>query len=97
MAYATLYSPSARPLTVTELQELARGGEVRHDRERLSRPVDLSQVPLVDGDLAVEGVRVSDAPIEAIDRALAVAKERHRAINWLLGAAGIYSEVITAT
>jgi hypothetical protein len=73
----------------------------RIDMTRYARvrptPVDLTGVPLVDGDLAIGGVRISQAPVEALDRCLLIVKERHRGINWLLGSASRYGDVITAT
>jgi hypothetical protein len=66
-------------------------------RDRRGSAVDLTGVPLIDGDLAIQGIRIAEAPVEAIDRSLLIVKERHRAINWLLGSAERYDEVITAT
>jgi hypothetical protein len=78
--------PSARPIDFR-----------RHCLERRPGAVDISGLPLVDDDLAIDGARISEAPVEAVERALAIASERHRAIHWLRGSAGAYSEVITAT
>jgi len=46
-------------------------------------PLTLDGVPVVDGDLALGGVALADAPEDLVARARSIAVERHRAINWL--------------
>jgi hypothetical protein len=55
-------------------------------------PVDISALRLIDGDLAIGDLAISDAAPEAVARARSIALERHRAINWLGGYSTIYSE-----
>jgi hypothetical protein len=58
---------------------------------------DLAGIPLAAGDLAVDGAPLAAAPPEAVRRALSIALERHRAINWLEGQHPLWSEVDTST
>jgi hypothetical protein len=52
---------------------------------------DLSNVPLVDDDLAIRGVRVDLAEPSARSEAESIARERHQAINWVMGRSSSYS------
>lgn len=56
-------------------------------------PLSVAGVPLADGDLAIAGVAIAAAPPERVRLATSVARERHRAANWLLGDHPIYSHV----
>ncbi len=58
---------------------------------------DLEGIPLVDGDLAIDDVAISEATEEAFQRSHSIAMERHQAINWLQGWHVEYSEVDTPT
>jgi Domain of unknown function (DUF4272) len=58
---------------------------------------DLLDVPLVNGDLAVGGLAIAKADPRVLSIAAGVALERHWAINWLMGDAGLYSEVDVST
>jgi len=60
-------------------------------------PLSLAGVPLVDGDLAVAGAGIADAAPDEVRSCMSVVAERHRAINWLIGDAELYSEVRTDT
>lgn len=53
-------------------------------------PVDLD---LVDDDLAISNVPLSEVPSEVIRYTISTVAERHRAANWLLGDNPAYSEV----
>lgn len=46
-------------------------------------PLDISGLPLVEGDLGLRGDRIDHAPRDLISMALSVAQERHQAANWL--------------
>ncbi|MBC7174215.1 MAG: DUF4272 domain-containing protein, partial [Polyangiaceae bacterium] len=52
---------------------------------------DVSEVPLVDGDLAIRGVRVDLADAAARNETESIARERHQAINWVMGRSPSYS------
>lgn len=58
---------------------------------------DLEGIGLVEGDLAVGDAPVTQADPSRIALASSTAMERHRAINWLVGAHPIYSRVPTPT
>lgn len=46
-------------------------------------PLDLTDLPLIDGDLAVGGERIGRAAAGAVATARSTAHERHQAANWL--------------
>lgn len=52
---------------------------------------DLSNVPLVDDDLAIRGVRLDLAEPAARSETESIARERHQAINWVMGRSAEYS------
>lgn len=52
---------------------------------------------LVEGDLAIDGVRIDRADPERVQECSSIAQERHQAINWLIGDNPIYSQVETNT
>jgi hypothetical protein len=56
---------------------------------------DLSNVPMVDDDLAIRGVRLDRADPSARTQTESIARERHKAINWVTGRAPLYSRVPT--
>lgn len=60
-------------------------------------PLDISGLPLVDGDLALHGRRIDQAPPDSIDTALSAARERHQAANWLREGPDRYSDASVAT
>jgi hypothetical protein len=60
-------------------------------------PLDIGELRLVEGDLAVGYLPVSAAPEAEFSRCLSIAMERHQAVNWLRGYAEVYSEVSTNT
>ncbi len=53
---------------------------------------DLSNVPLVDDDLAIRGVRVDLADPVARSETESIARERHHAINWIMGRSRTYGD-----
>jgi hypothetical protein len=59
--------------------------------------VDLSGIAVVEGDLGVRGVPFSRAAAPTQQLMRSIARERHRAANWLIGVDPIYSRVITPT
>ncbi|MBB1473743.1 DUF4272 domain-containing protein [Luteimonas sp. MC1782] len=59
--------------------------------------LDVDESALLDGDLAIEGVRIDQADDEQLQRCLSIAGERHQAANWLLGGDPLYSNVDTST
>ncbi|MCA9613286.1 MAG: DUF4272 domain-containing protein [Sandaracinus sp.] len=62
--------------------------------ERLgSIGVDLTLVPLVDGDLAVQGVPIGWLRRDRLRTVASIAKERHQAAAWLCGCTARYDEV----
>jgi hypothetical protein len=60
-------------------------------------PLTLSDVSLIDGDLAIRGERIDRIPEDWYYRALSIARERHKAFNWLLGFDPVYSWVEAPT
>jgi hypothetical protein len=60
-------------------------------------PLTLSDVSLIDGDLAIRGERIDRIPEDWYHRALSIARERHKAFNWLLGFDPVYSWVEAPT
>jgi hypothetical protein len=60
-------------------------------------PLDISGLPLVDGDLAIRGERIDRAPPDAFGSAHSTAQERHQAANWLWEGPQRYSEASVAT
>jgi len=60
-------------------------------------PLDISGVPLVEGDLALRGQRIDRAPADVLGLARSAAQERHQAANWLWEGPRRYSEASTAT
>jgi hypothetical protein len=60
-------------------------------------PLDVSGIPLVERDLAIQGERLDRAPQEAFASAHSAAQERHQAANWLWEGPERYSEASVAT
>jgi len=60
-------------------------------------PLNVDGIPMVDGDLALCGDAIINAPEDAFHLASSIAQERHQAINWLAGDAEVYSETDTPT
>lgn len=60
-------------------------------------PLDVSRLPFVEGDLAIDGVPLALVQDERWRDCLRIAGERHRAANWLLGFEPLYSEVTADT
>jgi AhpD family alkylhydroperoxidase len=55
-------------------------------------PLDVSGLPLVDGDLALAGKRLDRASSELFGKASSIAVERHHAVNWLWEGPERYSD-----
>ena len=60
-------------------------------------PLDISGLPLVEGDLGLRGERIDQAPPEVFSTALSAAQERHQAANWLWEGPERYSKASVAT
>lgn len=60
-------------------------------------PLDIAGLPLVGGDLALQGRRIDHASADAFSTAHSAAQERHQAINWLWEGPARYSEASVAT
>jgi hypothetical protein len=60
-------------------------------------PLDVSDLPLVEGDLGLRGERIDRAPPEVFSSAHSAAQERHQAANWLWEGPEGYSEASVAT
>ena len=54
-------------------------------------------LPLVEGDLAIDGAPLSTVPEHRWREVLGIAGERHRGVNWLLGFERLYSDVTADT
>ena len=57
----------------------------------------ISQLPLIDGDLEINGKPLSKTEEPEWRNCQGIAMERHRAVNWLLGFDPVYSKVDTST
>jgi len=57
----------------------------------------LAEVDLIDGDLDVGGKRIDRIGEDLLHRTMSIARERHKAFNWLLGFEPVYSKVATHT
>jgi hypothetical protein len=55
-------------------------------------PLDITGLPLVDGDLALQGKRIDRATADAFALAQSIAVERHLAANWLCEGPERYSQ-----
>jgi hypothetical protein len=60
-------------------------------------PLDLSGVPLVEGDLGLRGERIDRAPQDLFSSAHSISQERHQAANWLWEGPEKYSLASVAT
>ena len=60
-------------------------------------PLTVAELDLIDGDLAVQGERIERLSEDQYHMATSIARERHKAFNWLLGFDRIYSLVRTST
>lgn len=60
-------------------------------------PLNIDGIPLAEGDLAIQGQPLTQAPAGLVATALSSARERHQAFNWLLGHEEIYSQVVANT
>ena len=60
-------------------------------------PLSLEGVRLVDGDLAIGAQTISKTSEEALQSAMSIAQERHRAANWLAGECSVFSDTETNT
>jgi hypothetical protein len=60
-------------------------------------PLTLSEVNLIEGDLAIGDKRIDRISEDQYELMNSVARERHKAFNWLLGFEPVYSEVGTST
>lgn len=60
-------------------------------------PIELTTLPLKNGDLAFNDRPISKVDPALIDRCTTAIAHRHRAINWLCGHHPVYSQVQTAT
>jgi hypothetical protein len=76
------FSRSRRPIDFAGLLQTARFG-----------PLEIDDLRLVEGDLAIGYLPISAAPEAEFSRCLSIAMERHQAVNWLRGYADVYSEV----
>ena len=83
------------------LVEFTLNSEVMDFAEIIQQPWiglrDLTAFHLVDGDLAIGGQRIDEAPANMFSQTMSITMERHQAINWLLGHNPIYSEIDTST
>lgn len=60
-------------------------------------PLDIEGVRLIADDLAIGDAPIGSAKPNRFRECLSIAVERHRAANWLLGHAAVYSETDTST
>ncbi|MGC3970305.1 MAG: DUF4272 domain-containing protein [Pirellulales bacterium] len=60
-------------------------------------PLNISGLPLVDGDLALAGKRIDQADPDSFRVAQSAAQERHQAVNWLWAGPEKFSEAGTDT
>jgi hypothetical protein len=60
-------------------------------------PLTLAELETVNRDLSVDGIAIADWPQEQVQSIASIVRERHQALNWLLGFDVVYSEVSTDT
>jgi hypothetical protein len=60
-------------------------------------PLDIARLPLVRGDLAIDGRTLMDVGEDRWGECLSISSERHRTANWLAGHKPIYSQVTADT
>jgi hypothetical protein len=60
-------------------------------------PLHLDGLEIMDGDLAVKGTPVNQLDESQFQEALSITRERHQALNWLVGTEELYSDVTTDT
>lgn len=60
-------------------------------------PLDITGVPLIKGDLALQGKRIDKAAADVFATAHSASPERHQAANWLWEGPELYSEASVAT
>ena len=60
-------------------------------------PLDITGLPVVDGDLAIKGQRIDRADPDAFSAAHSAAQERHQAASWLRAGPTVYSDASVAT
>jgi hypothetical protein len=60
-------------------------------------PLRVVDLEILDGDLAIDGVRLDQVEYRRYRQALSITQERHQAFNWLLGSEPVYSDVTTDT
>lgn len=60
-------------------------------------PLDTSYVRLIQGDLAIGERPIVRADPDEVSQCASLARERHQAVNWLLGQDPLYSRVATDT
>ena len=60
-------------------------------------PLDITGLPLVEGDLAIGGKRIDRAPHQAFGRVQSIVHERHLAANWLWEGPELYSDTDVST
>lgn len=68
-----------------------------YDRTAWFSPQEVAELPLVDGDLAIRGARLDQASPDDFSLARSIAKERHRAANWLCEGPEKYSVTDVST
>ncbi len=60
-------------------------------------PIDLSDLPTADKDLALAGLPITQADRNLRERVLIATEHRHRAINWICGHHPVFSQVDIST
>jgi hypothetical protein len=60
-------------------------------------PLHLEGVEIVERDLAVRGTPINQLDENQLREALSITRERHQALNWLIGYEELYSKVTTDT
>lgn len=63
-----------------------------YDRTAWFSPEEVAALPRIDGDLAIQGVRLDQATPEDFSITRSAALERHQAVNWLLHGPEQYSD-----
>jgi len=58
---------------------------------------DITRFSIVDNDLALGGIAITETDPALVAVCESIAVERHRAIDWVVGGGRIYSETDTST
>lgn len=83
--------------TAVDFVQLTEASFGKYDRTAWFSPQEVAELPLVDGDLSIRGVRLDKSPPDDLSIARSIAHERHQAANWLCEGPERYSATDVST